>query len=193
MPVCYINEWKTGRWPAIIPSLKFMSKETTTADYQAIYNRYYNAICRQLTYMLGNQATAEDIAQETFLKLHNTPPKEYQNIGGWLSRVATNLAYNYLRSEKSRQNREKKTNEQACTLASSEEIALQHEERRIVHETLEALPDRDRICLIMKHSGFTYDEIAESIDVKKTSVGTIIARAQARFKKTYMKQKGSDA
>ena len=44
----------------------------------------------------------------------------------------------------------------------------------------------------MKHSGFSYDEIAEAIGVKKTSVGTIVVRAQAKFKKIYLEQKGCD-
>lgn len=162
-------------------------------SYQEIYNRYYPAVCRQLTYMLGSRAVAEEITQETFLKLYCTPPREYQNIGGWLSKVATNLAYNYLRSEKSRLRREEKTGSHGLTVVSSEEKALQNEEASLVRFTLQALPERDKLCLLMKHSGFSYDEIAAAIDAKKTSVGTIIARAQAKFKKIYLEQKGCDA
>jgi len=190
--VGYINERKTGRWPAIIPSQKLIDKNVQET-YQQIYHRYYPVVCRQLTYMLGNRATAEDLAQETFLKMYNNPPQEYKNIGGWLSRVAANLAYNYLRSEKSRQQREQKVNGPKDVTASSEEIALQQEEKRIIQQTLESLAERDKLCLLMKHSGYSYDEIAEAINVKKSSVGTIIARAQARFKRIYLQQKGGDA
>jgi len=133
------------------------------------------------------------LAQETFLKLYNSPPSEFQNIGGWLSRVATNLAYNYLRSEKNRRRREEKNNLLVQTVHSSEETALRNEEVRSVQRALESLPKRDRLCLLMKHSGFSYEEIASSTGLKKSSVGTIIARAQARFKKVYLEQKGRGA
>lgn len=164
------------------------------ASYQELYKQYYPLICRQLTYMLADRAVAEDVAQEVFLKLHSSPPREFQNIGGWLSRVATNLAYNHLRSEKSRLRREEKTSLQDTkTSYSSEEKAIHNEEVRAVRRVLEELPERDRLCLLMKHSGFTYAEIATATGLKKSSVGTIIARAQARFKKVYLEQKGSDA
>ena len=72
---------------------------------------------------------AEEITQETFLKLYTTPPRQYQNIGGWLSRVAVNLAYNSLRREKSRQRREAKIEQQqGLSMISSEEAVLQNEE-----------------------------------------------------------------
>ncbi len=165
----------------------------SSLTYQETYNHYYPALCRQLTYMLGSRAVAEEITQEAFLKLYCTPPRQYQNIGGWLSRVAVNLAYNYLRSEKSRLRREEKTERQGVKAISSEDAALQNEETNLVRITLQTLPKRDRLCLLMKHSGFSYDEIAEAIGVKKTSVGTIIARAQAKFKRVYLEQKGCDA
>ncbi len=183
---------KRGRWPAIYPS-QMKKGAKSQKSYQETYNRYYSAVCRQLTYMLGSHAVAEEITQEAFLKLYCTPPRQYQNIGGWLSRVAINLAYNYLRSEKSRLRREEKTEHYKLTAISSEEAALQNEETSLVRITLQSLPERDRLCLLMKHSGFSYDEIAEAIGTKKTSVGTIIARAQAKFKRVYLEQKGSDA
>ncbi len=182
---------KQGRWPAIFPS-EMEKGAKYRKSYQETYNRYYPAVCRQLTYMLGSHAVAEEITQEAFLKLYCTPPRQYQNIGGWISRVATNLAYNYLRSEKSRLHREVKTNHHELTAISSEETALQNEEASLVRITLQTVPERDRLCLLMKHSGFSYDEIAESIGTKRTSVGTIIARAQAKFKKVYLKQKGCE-
>jgi DNA-directed RNA polymerase specialized sigma24 family protein len=39
---------------------------------------------------------------------------------------------------------------------------------------------RDMMCLILKHSGYSYEEIAISLGIKKTSVGTTIARAQKK-------------
>jgi len=161
--------------------------------YQEAFQKYHPAVLRQLTYLLGNRFEAEDITQETFIKLYNSPPKECKNIGGWLSKVATNLAYNYMRSEKSRKRREEKVIVDLEALSTPEDISIKNEELALVNKALEALDERGRICLIMKHSGFKYEDIASATGMKKTSVGTIIARSQARFKNIYLQLKGSDS
>ncbi len=106
--------------------------------------------------------------------------------------MATNLAYNYLRSEKSRLRREEKNGMPDQVVNTSEETAIKNEVIRTVRQVLDTLPERDRLCLLMKHSGFSYDEIASATGLKKSSVGTTIARAQAKFKKMYLELKGSE-
>ena len=161
-------------------------------DYEEIYHIYYPRVCRQLTYMLGSRTKAEDIAQEAFLKLYRMPPQEVGNIGGWLSKVASNIALNYIRSEKSRRRREETVTDQAVEIESPEDIILRNEDVLVTRKILAAMDDRSRTCLIMKHSGFSYAEIAESTGLKVTSVGTIIARSHARFKREFEKIKGCD-
>jgi len=41
--------------------------------------------------------------------------------------------------------------------------------------------------LLLKFSGYKYSEIAETIKIDKNSVGTVISRAQAKFKENYLK------
>ncbi len=83
-----------------------LNQGISQTDFKNIFEGYYPKICRLLTCVLGNQDTAEEVAQETFAKLYQTPPKELGNLGGWLARVATNLAYNRQRSDNSRWKRE---------------------------------------------------------------------------------------
>lgn len=149
-------------------------------------------MCRQLTYILGDSGLAEDVAQETFIKLCQSPPSDPERVGGWLFRVAANLAYNHLRSEKSRLSREARTMAAVSVEMTSEDIVIRKEEVEMVNRVLNNMGERDRTCLIMKFSGFSYDEIAQTIGVKKSSVGTLIARAQARFRDRILETKGSD-
>lgn len=158
---------------------------------QEHFYRFYPAVCRQLTYMLGDAGLAEDIAQEAFIKLYQSPPNDQGATGGWLFRVAKNLALNLIRSEKSRLLREAKVQEGSWEI-SSEETVIRKEETNMVHRVLNSMLERDRTCLIMKFSGFSYDEIARATGVKKASVGTIIARAQARFRDRILEMKGSE-
>jgi len=175
-----------GRWPAIFP------KADDELDIQEHFYRYYPAVCRQITYILGDSALAEDIAQEAFLKLYQSPPDNRKAVGGWLFRVAKNLAINLIRSEKSRSQRELKVQEDHYGEISSEETFIRKEETAMVHHVLNTLGERDRTCLIMKFSGFSYEEIASATGTNKVSVGTIIARAQAKFRDRVLELKGSD-
>jgi RNA polymerase sigma factor (sigma-70 family) len=176
-----------GRWPAIFP------KADDALDIQEHFYRYYPAVCRQIAFILGDSGLAEDIAQEAFVKLYLTPPDNRSAVGGWLFRVAKNLAYNLVRSERSRTQRELKVQEEDRGEISSEETVIRKEETAMVHQVLNALGERDRTCLIMKFSGFSYEEIARATGTKKASVGTIIARAQAKFRDKVLELKGSDA
>lgn len=166
---------------------------TKPAGFRELFQSHYPAVCRQLTCLLGSRAAAEDVAQETFIKLYQSPPREYSNLRGWLSRVAANLAYNHLRSESSRRRRETGAGNLAGEAeAGPEEALLKNEEVALTRAVLELLPERDRACLLLRFSGMSYGEIARATGVRESSVGTLLARARARFKAEYMRLKGSD-
>lgn len=166
-------------------------------EFQNLYKRYFALVFRHINYLLGgNSQVAEEIAQETFIKLYTSPPVTQENLAAWLLKVATNLVYNYLKSDKQRTARENKVNftgmaEQNFGLP--EETCIRNQQIIAVREVLETLPDRDRMCLLLKFSGFSYSEIAETIGVQKTSVGTILARARAKFKKEFLLRKRGDS
>ena len=161
---------------------------TPESNFNRLYSLHFPRISRQLQSILGDQTLAEDIAQETFLKLYSTPPAEFANPGGWLSRVATNLAYNFLRGERHRRDRENRTAHWAEPPENLEERLLRNQEAIQVKEVLDRMPVRDRTCLVLKFTGYSYEEIAGIINVEKSSVGTILARARARFKEDFLQR-----
>jgi len=161
--------------------------------FRELFDRHYPAVCRHLTCLLGSRAAAEDVAQETFIRLYQTPPREPSNLGGWLARVATNLAFNRLRSENSRCRREVGAGlAEVASEAGPEEVLLRGEEIALTRQVLELLPERDRACLLLRFSGMDYAAIARATGIKQSSVGTVLARARAKFKVEYIKIKGSD-
>ncbi len=163
------------------------------AGFKELFERHYPAICRQLTCLLGSRTAAEDVAQEAFVKLYETPPKEFSNLGGWLTKVATNMAYNHLNSENSRRRREAAAGISIAVVeADPAEALVRDEEVIFTRRVLELLPERDRYCLLLKFSGMNYAAIARVIGVKESSVGTLLARARAKFKAEYIKLEGSD-
>jgi len=68
--------------------------------FEAIFERYAETIRRHLARLTENDASAQDLVQETFLRVW-TRAEQWDGRGsfaGWLYRIATNLAFNYLRS-----------------------------------------------------------------------------------------------
>lgn len=143
----------------------------------------------------GHGQIAEEIAQETFVRLFASPPVTQDNLAAWLLKVSTNLVYNYLKSDKQRVVREDKaayTGMGSGSPALPEDACIRNQQILAVRDVLELLPGKDRLCLLLKFSGFTYLEIAEMTGVRQSSVGTVLARAQEKFKKEFTRRHGGD-
>jgi RNA polymerase sigma-70 factor, ECF subfamily len=92
------------------PDLSLLRRFTETGDRDAfaeIVRRYAGVVFAASHRILGDEARAQDVSQETFFRLMQRPKLVTQSLGGWLHRAATHLAIDAKRSEVSRRNREK--------------------------------------------------------------------------------------
>ncbi|MFC4777107.1 sigma-70 family RNA polymerase sigma factor [Paenibacillus sp. GCM10023252] len=155
--------------------------------FRECYETHYPSVRRKLIAIVKDEAAAEDLAQEVFLKLYRNPPDEFGAVGAWLHRVLTRMAYDHI---------DKKTRERALaerqglqiqteqgSSASNEELLIQQEDRQQVQGWLDALPERDRKLLMLRYEGCSYAEIAEKMQVRLPQVGTMLRRAGERFKR----------
>lgn len=163
------------------------------ASFEEAYKLFYTRLVKQLTYLIGDRGAAEEVAQETFLKLYTVPPPTRENLPGWLYRVGARLAFNYLRGEKRRLKWEGKVNGFPPEVVPLEEGLWRQETVRTVRRTLSELPDRYRMALLLRHTGLSYQEIARVLGVAPGSVGTILVRAQRLFLKRYRLRKGAES
>lgn len=164
----------------------------TAPDFEDLYRRYYAGVVRHLTFLLGDRAVAEEVTQETFLKLYTQLPPRAENLQGWLLQVGSRLALNALRGEKRRRRREENVARAESWEAPLEEAVLRQEAVQRVRQVLDELPVRDRLALLLRHSDFSYREIAAILDVAVGSVGTILARAQRSFLAHYRQRRGGE-
>jgi len=165
-----------------------ISDQDTKNSFEDNWEKYYNKIFRRVIYITGNKDISEDITQEVFAKLYSAPPGHY-NVEAWLKRVSTNMAYNFIRNENLKLKKNGSLVENIDnTAVSAEDNVVDKMEYMLTNKILNLLKPNEKLCLVLKFSGYKYNEIAEVLSINKNSVGKIIARAQEKFKKLYFKE-----
>jgi RNA polymerase sigma factor (sigma-70 family) len=154
------------------------------AEFERLYRTFAVVVRRHLVYLTGDRALADDLTQETFGKLYEierSGGSDVHDARAWLLTVASNLAYNHFRSETRRRTRETACSEGPAQISTVTTVDDVLDVRRVLGQ----LDPRDRMVLMLRHSGFNYAEIAEAVGMERGSVGTTLARAQRRFRTVY--------
>jgi RNA polymerase sigma-70 factor (ECF subfamily) len=160
----------------------------SSSDFDEIFQENWEIVCKVLYRLVGDWEESQDLAIQTFLKLHQHPPDHDSNIKGWLYRVATNKGLNAIRARKRRENYEERAGSLVMrdSLTENPESSLERSLiRDAVRETLSRIKPRSAQLLMLRHSGFSYAEIAETMGIPPGSVGTQLARAGKEFEKKY--------
>jgi RNA polymerase sigma factor (sigma-70 family) len=176
------------------------SEIASERDFDELFKSHYEGVYRLLYRIVGTREEAEDLAQETFLRLHNSrhlwdrrhlTDDRQHNIRGWLYRVASNLAYNALRDEGRRRRRQEETARQTIVIARGEdnpaELAIRTDDRQAVRRALAALSQQQAQILLLRYAGLSYRELAQVLGVAVGSVGTLLARAEIAFERSYLR------
>lgn len=166
-----------------------MATLTRDVHYEATFRRESPGLLRLVRRVL-DAAEAEDVVQDAFVRLAADPVRTRPDaeVAAWLRRVALNLAFNRLRdlrrwhARAERGGRLELAERGAADQAGPLHEVLRQEERLEVRRTLADLPDKQRDCLLLRHTGFSYAEIAATLGVPVGSVGTTLARAERAFR-----------
>jgi RNA polymerase sigma factor (sigma-70 family) len=155
--------------------------------FRELFHKHYPAVRRKLVALIRDEAAADDLAQEVFLRLYRNPPEELDALGAWLHRVLTRIGYDYL----SKKVRERALIEKQERLGdaveqesiSNEQLMMKQLDQEQVQEWLRQLSERDRKVLMLRYSGYSYEEIAGQLEVRLPLVGTLLQRATTRLKR----------
>lgn len=153
-------------------------------DFDALFKRLYPSLFRYLHRLTGDADTAEDIAQESFVRLLRQRLTE-EEVRPWLFTVAMNLVRDRARKVERRHRLLTRAPHLVSATPMPDEGVERGERIDTVRSVLEKLPERDRQLLLMREEGFKYEEIAQVVGVAPASVGTLIARALKRFVEAY--------
>ena len=164
--------------------------EWSEAAFETIFLQHYARVVAVLFRIVGDRARAEELADDVFWKIYRQPlpPGRNHNLGGWLYRVATRLGLDALRASVRRQHYEQFAaldGEASDTSPDPLDTLLRAEKRHRVREVLARMKPAQAQLLILRHSGLSYQELAQTLGVKGSSIGTLLARAEAEFEKRY--------
>jgi RNA polymerase sigma-70 factor, ECF subfamily len=153
-----------------------------------LYGQYAPAIFRFCRRALPTREDAEDATTEIFMKVR-------QKLGmydssrpftAWLYKVASNHCWDTLRRRRIRQDLETGDLE---TLPLEHPDPSQLEQLQIDHDSkhvragLAKLPDRARMALVLRYySEMSYDEIADTLGVRRAFVGVLLLRARHQLR-----------
>ncbi len=158
------------------------------AAFENLFLRHYDKVYRVVHKLVADQHEAEDLVQETFLALHQHPPRLPSGapLVAWLCRVALNRGYNILRGRR-RGEAQLPHLTPPDSVSEPDAEVLRREEQAGVRETLTRLPERQSQLLLLRHAGLSYGEIAAALGIAPGSVGTLLVRAERAFLQAHVR------
>ena len=151
--------------------------------------RHQQSVINTIYRLIGDAATAEDLAQEVFLNIFRAAPK-YKPTAAfrtWLFRITRNVCYNELRRRVRRPVVLEGADPEVSPLNVPDEKAAQpfetmtaEERGRLVRAAIGKLPPAQRLAVILRrYEGMTYSEIAEAMDKSMPAVKSLLSRAKS--------------
>ncbi len=147
-------------------------------EYQDYFDQYYTSLRNFLYFKTGDQDLADDIAQDTFVKLwENRASIERKTVKAYLYTIAGNLAINQLKRQ---QLRFKYINasEDRSENNSPEYLMMMQDFRGQLEEAINAMPEGSREVFLMNRlEDLKYREIAERLNITVKAVEKRMSKA----------------
>lgn len=156
-------------------------------DFTMIFQANYASLCRFLECLMGGrETTAQDIAQESFMRLYKLGPGALPVAEArfWLFRVARNLALNEISRRETRRRLINRVRDLFRSHEPGPEENLERaEQRRILLKLLKTLPEHQRAALLLREQEeMSYMEIARVLNISQSKVKVDIFRARSRLR-----------
>jgi len=165
-------------------------------DY--LVEKYRRSMISFMYRMTHNQAVAEELAQEVFLRVYRSRQTYAASakFTTWLYRIATNLAVNYARDTKHERPENKvcidepdtetgMTVDVADTGLNAEQSILRRERLAGIRRQVETLPARQRTAVLMhKYQNMDYKQIAAVLKLSESATKSLLFRAYETLRET---------
>jgi RNA polymerase sigma-70 factor (ECF subfamily) len=181
----------TGLDPLSDAAIMLRAAAGDEVGFNFLAEKYHRPIFHFLFRMVHNQAIAEELAQEVFLRVYRARQsyRAEARFSTWLYRIATNLAVNHARDTKyeraARNVYLDAPDEQTGMITdvaddepSVEQRLLREERMKAIRTHVMALPERQRMAVLMhKYQGMDYREIGEVLKLSDSATKSLLFRA----------------
>lgn len=150
-----------------------------------IYKLYYKAMYNTSLYITKNEADAEDIMQEAFLKAFQLLPKVdlESGFGGWLKKIVVNKSLDYLRKRKihfEEVDQIKDETPDTSTIEDSEESV--NEKILKIKRAMNRLPEKYRVIISLNLlEGYDHDEISSILGITSSTSRAQLSRGKQKL------------
>jgi RNA polymerase sigma-70 factor, ECF subfamily len=159
--------------------------------FDVLLAKYRKPIVHFMFRMVHNQAVAEELAQEVFLRVYRSREtyRAEARFSTWLYRIATNLGVNHARDTKYERTASTvyldetdaetgTTPDVADATPSAEAELLRRERMKAIRQHVTALPERQRTAVLMhKYEGMDYKQIGEVLKLSESATKSLLFRA----------------
>ena len=156
-----------------------------------LFRAHYPRLARVVGRIVHDQARAEEIAADVFLRWQRHPAAHGDGAEGWLYRTAVRQALDAWRRDRRWARVEQMLSHLGVAPRTPADLHAGAEDRRQVRAVLSALRQRDATLLLLWAEDLSYADLASAIGVQATSVGSLLRRAQDAFKKEYEARYGT--
>ena len=149
-----------------------------------LFNRYRDAIRRLFAQRLGGTTDADDLLQETFIKVYINLGRYNPDytFGQWVYTIARNTFIDYMRRRQDDLPIDERFAAPASNAPTPEESVINLQQRTQIERYLERLTPRYRRLVVLRFfDGLSYEEIAARLDLPLGTVKTQIHRARGRM------------
>jgi RNA polymerase sigma-70 factor, ECF subfamily len=159
------------------------------ASFNLLLQKYRTPLINFLFRMVRDSATAEDLAQEVFLRVYRAR-KQYSpsaKFTTWLFRIATNLALNSVRDNRHRQmdvsiDASVEDDEAPLQLPAREmridEHMIERDRAEFIRQAISSLPEKQRVAVLLhKYEEMDYAEIAKILECSESALKSLLFRA----------------
>ncbi|MGC2300547.1 MAG: RNA polymerase sigma factor [Acidobacteriaceae bacterium] len=166
-------------------------REGDDVGFNFLLEKYRKPIVNFMYRMVHNQAVAEELAQEVFLRVYRSRQtyRAEAKFTTWLYRIATNLGVNHARDTKHERAAQTiyldqpdpetgTTPDVADMHPGAEEEMVKDERMRAIRKHVMALPERQRTAVLMhKYQGMDYKEIGAVLRLSESATKSLLFRA----------------
>ena len=161
------------------------------AGFDYLIAKYRKPIIHFMYRMIHNQAVAEELAQEVFLRVYRSREtyRAEARFSTWLYRIATNLGVNHARDTRHERSASTiyldepdsetgSTPDVADGTPSAEAGLLRRERLNAIRQHVLALPERQRMAVLMhKYEGMDYRQIGDVLKLSESATKSLLFRA----------------